>query len=109
MVVVVVNSWCWPGRIGGDRGVWLLVRWRLRGGRVCVVFVTLCIARGELVVWEALPKFVRASMLRRWGLCAGGQSAGWYTALLALSSLWCGGLDIGVCLRDGFIWCLACL
>jgi hypothetical protein len=43
------------------------------------------------------------------GLCAGGQSACWYTALLAFSSLWCGGLDIGICLRDGFIWCLAFL
>jgi hypothetical protein len=53
------------------------------------------------VVWEALPKFVRASMLRRWGLCAGGQSACWYTALLALSSFWRGGLDLGVCLRGG--------
>jgi hypothetical protein len=84
MVVVVVNSWCWLGELGVNRCVWLLARWRLGGGRVCVVFVTLCIARGELVVWEALPKFVRASMLRRWACAlAANQRAGTPRCLLS--------------------------
>jgi hypothetical protein len=48
VVVVVVNSWCWPGRFGVDRSVWLMARWGLGRGGACVVFVTLCIARGEI-------------------------------------------------------------